>query len=150
MQLRRTVRNKAVLLMLVFFLLSFASACRERTPTPLDFAVRMAESVMTRHPGMYSGWDYVTGVMMKAFERIWRQTGDDRYYQYILRTVDPVIEEDGTIAGYDPESYNIDQINEGRALLFLYQHTNEGKYKKAADALRNQLAAHPRTSDPVL
>jgi unsaturated rhamnogalacturonyl hydrolase len=103
--------------------------------------------VMTRHPDRYHGWDYVTGVMMKAFESIWRRTGDDRYYRYIVQTVDAVIAEDGTIAGYDRETFNIDQINEGRALLFLYQQTKDEKYKKAAQVLRKQLSAHPRTSE---
>lgn len=126
----------------------FASACQEKeTPDPMDYAVQMAESVMTRHSERYYGWSYVTGVMMKAFESIWRQTGDDRYYQYIVQTVDTVIAEDGTIAGYDIEEFNIDQINEGRALLFLYQQTKEDKYKKAAQVLRKQLSLHPRTSE---
>ncbi len=126
----------------------FASACPEKeAPDPMDYAVQMAESVMNRHPDNYSGWNYVTGVMMKAFERIWRQTGDDRYYQYIVQTVDNVVTEDGTIAGYDIEEFNIDQINEGRTLLFLYKQTGDGKYKKAAQVLRKQLSIHPRTSE---
>ncbi len=102
---------------------------------------------MIRHPDRYDDWNYVTGVMMKAFERVWRQTGDDRYYKYIERTVDRVIAEDGTIAGYEMETFNMDEINEGRALLFLYQQTKDEKYKKAAQVLRKQLSAHPRTSE---
>ncbi|MBN2320387.1 MAG: glycoside hydrolase family 88 protein [Acidobacteria bacterium] len=134
--------------MCVLGLLPFVSACREeKTAGPGDYAVRMAKSVMARHPDSYYGWSYVTGVMMKAFESIWRQTGDDLYYQYIVGTVDSVIAEDGTIAYYDMEEFNIDQINEGRALLFLYQQTKEEKYRKAAQILRKQLSAHPRTSE---
>jgi unsaturated rhamnogalacturonyl hydrolase len=135
-------------LMCIVSFLAFVSGCQEqKTPGPRDYAVRMAESEMARHPDGYYGWDYVTGVMMKAFESVWRQTGDDRYYAYIVQTVDRVIAEGGTITGYDMETFNIDQINEGRALLFLYQQTKDEKYKKAAQILRKQLSAHPRTSE---
>ncbi len=134
-------------LICVWVFLPLAAACGKNTPSPGDYAVRMAESVMIRHPDRYDDWSYVTGVMMKAFEHIWRQTGDDRYYKYIERTVDRVIAEDGTIAGYEMETFNMDEINEGRALLFLYQQTKDEKYKKAAQVLRKQLSAHPRTSE---
>jgi len=134
--------------MLVLFILPFTSACpADKNPDPGEYAVQMAKSEMIRHPGKYYGWDYVTGVTMKAFESIWRQTGDDRYYQYILQTVDSVIAEDGTIAGYSMDAFNIDQINEGRTLLFLYRQTKDEKYKKAAQILRKQLSIHPRTSE---
>jgi unsaturated rhamnogalacturonyl hydrolase len=142
------IHKSAGFLMCLLLFLAFVSACQEdKTPGPGDYAVQMAESEMTRHPDGYHGWDYVTGVMMKAFESVWRRTGDDRYYGYIVQTVDPVIAEGGTIAGYDMETFNIDQINEGRALLFLYRQTKDEKYKKAAQILRKQLSAHPRTSE---
>lgn len=148
MQAQTHMHKKAGYLICILLLSLFASACPEKeTADPTDYAIRMAESVMIRHPDRYYDWDYVTGVMMKAFERIWRQTGDDRFYQYIARTVDAVIAEDGTIAAYDMEAFNIDEINEGRALLFLFQQTKNGKYKKAAGVLRKQLSLHPRTSE---
>jgi len=148
MQVHKCMSKKSRHFIYVLLLALFASACQEKeTPDPMDYAVRMVESVMIRHPDKYYGWDYVTGVMMKAFERIWRQTGDDRYFQYIMKTVNPVIAGDGAIAGYDLEEFNIDQINEGRALLFLYRQTKDEKYKKAARILRKQLSVHPRTSE---
>lgn len=141
-------RLRVLSLMCVWIPILFLSTCqKKKTAGPGDYAVLMAESEMTRHPDRYFGWSYVTGVMMKAFERIWRQTGDDRYYQYIVATVDSALADDGTIADYQIEEFNIDQINEGRALLFLYQQTKDEKYRKAAQILRKQLSAHPRTSE---
>ena len=110
-------------------------------------SVRMAESIMIRHPNGYGDWDYVTGTVLKAFEELWRRTGDERYFDYIERTVDRVVNSDGTIDDYNLGSYNIDEINEGRMLLFLYKETGEEKYRKAATLLRSQLATHPRTSE---
>jgi unsaturated rhamnogalacturonyl hydrolase len=110
------------------------------------WSIRMAESVMTRRPNGYGDWDYVTGTVLKAFEELWRKTGDKRYFQYIQKTVANVVNSDGTITDYKLSDYNIDEINEGRMLLFLYKETGEEKYKKAAALLRSQLADQPRSS----
>jgi len=108
------------------------------------WAVRMAESIMARRPGKYDKWDYVTGTVLKGFEEVWRITGDSRYYEYIKSTLDAVVREDGTIEGYDVKEYNIDEVQQGRMLLFLYKETGEEKYKKAAARVRSQLDTHPR------
>lgn len=102
---------------------------------------------MMRNPNVYDDWDYVTGTVLKGFEELWRETGDQRYFDYIKSTVDSVINADGTIDDYKFSDYNIDEINEGRMLLFLHQETGEEKYQQAADLLRRQLAEHPRTSE---
>ncbi|MFC2138917.1 glycoside hydrolase family 88 protein, partial [Bacteroidota bacterium] len=107
----------------------------------------MAESIMERNPGVYYDWDYVTGTVLKGFHELWRLTNNEVYYNYIKNTVDDVVNDNGGIANYSLESYNIDEINEGRMLLFLYQQTGEEKYKKAADLIKSQLEAHPRTSE---
>ncbi len=109
-------------------------------------SVRMAESVMTRRPTGYGDWDYVTGTVLKGFEELWRKTGDKRYFQHIQKTVDSVVNSDGSINDYKLSDYNIDEINEGRMLLFLYKETGEERYKKAAALLRSQLVDQPRNS----
>ena len=135
-------------LMTLSILVILSPACKKvKLAGPKDYAVQMAESVMARRPRIYSDWDYVTGVMMKGFEGVWKMTGDEKYDQYIVQTVDSVISENGAIADYEMDEFNIDEVNEGRALLFLYQQTKNEKYKIAADTLRSQLSKHPRTSE---
>jgi len=112
-----------------------------------SWSVRMAESVMQRHPNVYGSWDYVTGTVLRGFEELWKATGDEPYYNYIQNTVDLVVNENGTISGYSLSSYNIDEINEGRMVLFMYKNTGLEKYKSAAELLRSQLETHPRTSE---
>lgn len=112
-----------------------------------SWSVRMAESVMQRHPNRYGNWDYVTGTVLRGFEELWYATGDDRYYDYIQNTVDYVVNENGTIDDYNLSSYNIDEINEGRMVLLMYKNTGLDKYKTAAELLRSQLENHPRTSE---
>ncbi|MEJ2543804.1 MAG: glycoside hydrolase family 88 protein [Calditrichaceae bacterium] len=113
-----------------------------------SWSVRMAESVMERHPNRYRyDWDYVAGTVLRGFEELWYDTGDERYYNYIQNTVDYVVNNNGEISGYDLYSYNIDEINEGRMVLFMYKNTGLEKYKTAAQLLRSQLENHPRTTD---
>jgi unsaturated rhamnogalacturonyl hydrolase len=111
------------------------------------WSVRMAESVMKRHPNVYGNWDYQTGTVLRGFEEVWRVTGDKRYFDYIKTTVDHVVNENGIIDNYNLFSYNLDEINEGRMLLLLYKETGEQKYKDAADLLRRQLENQPRNDD---
>ena len=112
---------------------------------PDAWAVRMAESIMKRNPGAYDDWDYVTGTVLSAFEELWRETGDSRYFDYIRSTVDSVVDTSGHIADYHPQDFNIDEIREGCDLIFLHRQTGEAHYKTAADQLRQQLRDHPRT-----
>src|SRR5687768_8507255 len=92
-------------------------------------------------------WRYDQGVILKGMEGIWAATGDARWFQYIQKSMDFYVSEDGSIKGYRPDEYNIDHINNGKLLLLLYRVSGKEKYRKAADALRAQLNTHPRTSE---
>ncbi|MBN2000945.1 glycoside hydrolase family 88 protein [candidate division KSB1 bacterium] len=110
------------------------------------WSVRMAESVMTRHPQGYGGWDYVTGTVLRGFEELWRHTGDEKYYHYIKKTVDLAVTSSGSISDYRMSDYNLDEINEGRMVLLVYKETQQDRYKTAVQTLRRQLQNHPRIS----
>jgi unsaturated rhamnogalacturonyl hydrolase len=92
-------------------------------------------------------WRYDQGVILKGIEGIWNATGDGKWFNYIQKSMDHYVREDGSIKGYKPDEYNIDHINNGKLLLLLYQVTGKEKYKKASDLLRSQLLTHPRTSE---
>ncbi len=118
-----------------------------------QWAARTAESMMERTPKLYEDkgyngkWSYDYGVVLKGFERLWRQTGDKRYFSYIRDNMDYFIKEDGSVLGYRQDEYNIDHLNNGKLLFVLHRETGEEKYRKAADLLRDQLITHPRTSE---
>jgi unsaturated rhamnogalacturonyl hydrolase len=97
--------------------------------------------------GGLNKWSYDMGVVLKGFEGIWMNTGDVKYFNAIQGKMDYFVQNDGTIKGYEAEEYNIDHVNNGKLVLLLYRVLGKDKYKKAADALRNQLRTHPRTKE---
>jgi unsaturated rhamnogalacturonyl hydrolase len=97
--------------------------------------------------GNQTKWSYDMGVVLKGFEGIWMNTGDVSYFNAIQKKMDYFVKDDGSIKGYEPEEYNIDHVNNGKMVLLLYRVLRKEKYKKAADALRNQLRTHPRTKE---
>lgn len=92
-------------------------------------------------------WTYDQAVVLLGIEGLWYRTGDARYFDYMQKSMDRFVQEDGTIDTYEKESYNIDNVACGRILLALYKVTGKEKYFKAANALREQLKNHPRTQE---
>jgi unsaturated rhamnogalacturonyl hydrolase len=77
---------------------------------------------------------------------VWLRTGKQIYYDYVKRNLDHFVNPDGSIRTFRLEEYNLDQINEGKLLFFLYETTGDERYKTAAYLLREQLRTQPRTS----
>lgn len=122
--------------------------------TNLPYSQQLTLTAMKRWPDSFSvvpgrkaRWSYDQGVILKGVEGIWNNTGDVKWFNYIQKMMDYYVREDGTIYDYKPDEYNIDHINNGKLLLFLYQVTGKPKYKKAVDLLRDQLRTHPRTNE---
>lgn len=90
-------------------------------------------------------WNYEDGCVMLGAQYMYEATGDEKYYECIQKFMDRYIEEDGTIRYYVPTDYNLDKVNNGRALYFLYDKTGKEKYKIALDHIMGQLKTHPRT-----
>ena len=117
-------------------------------PTARPWSVRVAESVMRRNPAMvFDKWDYTSGLVLLAMQRLGESTRDPRYAAYVKRSVDSLVGPDGSIKTYQAADFNLDQINEGRVLFALADATHDARYPRAADLLRAQLAAQPRTTN---
>ena len=111
------------------------------------WSASMASSVMQRSPVLSRRWHYEPGVALLALKQLWQETGEQEIYAFIKRNIDEFVGPDGSIRTYRPEEYNLDQINEGKLLFFLYETTGDERYKKAASLLREQLRTHPRTEE---
>lgn len=114
---------------------------------PPDWSVRMADSVLKRHPRLADKWGYEAGVILTALEQVWQKTKEQKYYDYIKSNIDEFIGPAGAIRTYQLEKYNLDQINEGKLLFLLYAETGDERYKQAACLLRKQLQTQPRTGE---
>ena len=112
---------------------------RESTPD------RTIWNVEKLRAGKKGSWNYIDGCMMTALLSMAQITGEREYFDFVERFLDSYILEDGTIRTYEPEKYNLDDINEGRVLLPLYRATGKEKYRLAAERLKHHLDTQPRT-----
>jgi unsaturated rhamnogalacturonyl hydrolase len=144
----KTVARLALTLLLLVANLMLAHAQAK----PLS--ERLAATAMSRwknswelDPARTEKWSYEQGVVMKGIEGVWYNTANGDYFNFIQRSIDRFVSEDGTIRTYRGDEYNIDNVLNGRVLLMLYKVTEKDKYRKAAALLRQQLKTHPRTSE---
>lgn len=110
------------------------------------WSVWMADTVLHKFPELRNRWAYDYGVVCKGLEKVYGATGDEKYFQYIKENMEHFLLEDGGIRYYDLEAYNLDYINNGKLLLYLYKETGDDKYLSAIRLLRRQLEEHPRIS----
>lgn len=131
--------------------------------SPLEISTRLAESELERRgeslslggfdavSARPSSWNYTTGLLMQAMDELGLATGERRFLDYARRTIDSYLSADGTIAGYDPEDFNIDDINSGKMLQRLAERRVDGnadpKYRAAIAKLAAALEKHPRTAN---
>ena len=125
----------------------------------LAWSTRLAESEIERlgttlqfggfdHDGNRDArWSYTTGLLAQAMDDLSLVTDDPKFVAWGKATIDSYIADDGEIRTYDATLYNIDHVNSGKMLLRYLERTGEEKYRAAADAIRAQLADHPRTTE---
>jgi unsaturated rhamnogalacturonyl hydrolase len=140
---------------LTLFFVSFFSFSQEKEyaiPTNLKWSERMALSIIKRHPQAYQiddqkepKWDYVHGLVLKSFEKLYDKTKDRKYYDYIKNYADATIDSVGNVKSYKFDNYNIDMVTAGRILFNLYDETKEERYLTVINLLRKQLKEQPRT-----
>lgn len=91
-------------------------------------------------------WNYEDGCVLMGAWQLYQATKEEHYKDFIMNYVDNAISEDGVIKEYEEELYNIDSVAPGRVLFLAYDETGNEKYKKAIEALIQQLRNHPRTN----
>lgn len=134
--------------LLTLVIISFATLTMHAQKTSVQFA----NSEMKRFPeawqldyGKQLYFGYSQGVGCLAMLKMWKQTNDRKYLDYVIRWADTLINDKGEIYLYKVESYNIDYINSGKILFDVYKETGKEKYKLAMDKLVDQMKNHPRT-----
>ena len=109
---------------------------------------RIADGLMNIYPILDAHWSYDYGVVWKGMEALYAATGNEAYFNYIKHGVDSFLNADGSvIRGYDRAEYNLDYLNNGKTLLYLWRQTGEAKYRAAAELLLEQVHSQPRTPE---
>jgi unsaturated rhamnogalacturonyl hydrolase len=118
----------------------------------LKWSERMALSIMKNYPEAWQidnhpapKWDYKIGMILTAYEKLYNQTKNQKYFDYIKGYADKLIDKNGAFQNFDPTDHNIDYINAGKILFNLYDIAKEQKYLTALKTLRSQFDYHPRT-----
>ncbi|GAA5095069.1 glycoside hydrolase family 88 protein [Chryseobacterium ginsengisoli] len=123
-------------------------------PTNLKWSERMMLSEMHRFPEAWMldfskspKWTYPSAIVLDGAEKLYAKTGKKEYYNYISDFGEKLVKEDGSILTYELDKYNIDLLNSGNVLLYLYEKEKKEKYLKALQMLRTQIDGQPRTSE---
>jgi hypothetical protein len=115
----------------------------------LGWAVRMANSVIARHPNpdtiASSNFSWELGYAMWTLEKVWRATKDSKYYTYIKKYVDQHVSANGNLSGFSAS--RLDDFLPGYAILLVYEQTQAQQYLTAATTIRNAFKTYPRNSD---
>ena len=145
--------NKTVQYIGLLFVL-IGSACSQGSTQTLPLSEQMAATAMETLWKDTAGvapkpekWTYDQGVVLEGIAALWRKTGDGSYFNYIQKSMDYFVDNDGNIATYKQSTFNIDNVKNGRTLLLLYKVTGKQKYLKAANQLWEQLQKQPRTNE---
>jgi len=143
----RLTKRLATTFILCFTSCALAQPTAPTTPQPTP-AQKMAATVLLQHPATTPApctWGYEDGVRLDGMVAEWHNTADPALFNFIKAAVDPCIAADGAIVGYKSDAHSLDNIEMGRAVLFLYRVTSQEKYAKAAKFLHDQLDLQPRT-----
>lgn len=89
-------------------------------------------------------WNYEDGCVLMGCKQMHEATGDEKYYEFIIKYLQDFITSDGSINHYELGKYNIDSINAGKVLFYIYEKTQDEKYRKAIEFMMDQLRSHPR------
>ncbi|GLQ16530.1 glycoside hydrolase family 88/105 protein [Maritalea porphyrae] len=112
----------------------------------LDYCERIASEHLYYKGG---AWCYEDGLIYRGLCELHKATGDEKWLSHLIRLIDKQIDPNGYLAGYNPNDYNIDNIQPGRSLLYLHKTVGENRYLRAAEHLMEQLRTHPRTKSGV-
>jgi rhamnogalacturonyl hydrolase YesR len=126
---------------------------------PRSWAVATADTTMRRYPdyrtAYFKPWTYVHGYVLYGFEMLYRSTGDKKYFDYMKRYIDGIVDEQGNLRYTDRKTgkvvpvslTNLDNLMTGNIVVAMYEYTREERYRLAADRLRKAFDTYPRNRD---
>jgi unsaturated rhamnogalacturonyl hydrolase len=105
----------------------------------------MVESTLKRYTLNQARWHYEHGLLVLAIQKVAKAIGSEKYRRFVSDWIDLFVQPDGCIRTYEIYEYNLDQITAGRLIFNAFEQTENERYRKALDLLREQLKTQPRT-----
>lgn len=91
--------------------------------------------------------DYSNDLFAISLLRLAKRINDPAMRDYGEDIVGSFVAEDGSIKRVPERGFRLDAMPGGIVLIDIYERTREERYRKAAEAMRQRLAALPRTSE---
>ncbi|MXN90739.1 glycosyl hydrolase family 88 [Flavobacterium sp. Sd200] len=148
------VKNKVVntIMVCLFFVTATMQAQKDDGKVNSKWSEKKAASIMKRYPQAWQidgvdkpKWEYKPTFVLVAFNDLYKQTKNVKYYNYIKEYLDTFVDSTGAISQYNLSDYNIDYVSPGRLLFDLYKSTKDARYLKAMQLLKSQIDGQPRT-----
>lgn len=87
------------------------------------------------------------GCVLKGCMQMHQATGDEKYLEFIMKYLQTVIKEDGSIVDLGTEELDIDSISTMGVLFYIYDLTGEERYRKAIERLQNKIRGLKRDTN---
>jgi unsaturated rhamnogalacturonyl hydrolase len=140
--------------LLVGMMFTLLTCCSHHSSNSTDpdvrWSVTMADAVMQRFDSLcrYNdperiNWQYDIAMLGQAIDKLGYL--DARYSRYHEDFIDHFITGDGKILTYDPEEYNLDNVNPAKGLITLYKRKGDIRYLNALNTVIDQLQKQPKT-----
>jgi unsaturated rhamnogalacturonyl hydrolase len=151
----RACRHSALMAALLLAVLSAAPSARPQSASapPSGWGVRFADTVIATWPDpatidpAQNGWEYNTGIVLFGMSKMYDATKDPRYLAYIKRWVDGYVDAQGRLGWDQARTHNLDYIQPGMLVLFLYERTGDARYRTAAKTVREAFDRIPKNAD---
>lgn len=122
-----------------FYLAFLATAAAQEQP----YLTWLADTFI--EDGVEPSFGYQPATLYLGIERAYEYSEDEKYLNWYQAQIDGhVVQKDGTINGWNYDTYSLDDYRMGNNYLYLYNVTGDEKYKSAAEIVRSQLNSHPR------
>ncbi|MCM1507072.1 MAG: glycoside hydrolase family 88 protein [Ruminococcus flavefaciens] len=92
-------------------------------------------------------WNYIDNCMIKAVTMLYELAGKKCLLDYAVRFMDSYVGEDGSIPTMNISDFNLDNINGGKNLIYLFRKTGDERYKNALAKIYSQLEKQPRLAN---
>lgn len=117
----------------------------------LPVATKFADTILSTWPDASKlnpkkGFEYTNGIILSGLSRVYLKTKDERYLTYIRSFFDTYVDASGNVTFKDSAA-NLDYIQPGNVLIFLYQQTHDKRYKTAARQVYERLTQTPKNAE---